>query len=327
MARGSTYLTWGLGILVLLVVIGFGLLLLFGPRFEIGVTLTETQAKDAAEYQKTLAAATAAPLNYYDKSENSTCVYHDDGAYVWGSGDSVIPAPVCMAENHYVTSTITRKCVEIGCTFQDGTPMEIGESETRVVAGCEDPVAPCQKVSLIAVYETQDGATSWVALTTANARDGITLSGSYISQVPSYEWYAVSGKGGWVFYNVATDRDARYIVRRENPETVEIQDYPYGWYWPAEPTGPANIRSVTIDRYMKFPYMDPITIVLTGYPVKIDQLVVVSEDGFENFVLDFAANFGTGGSQRLMPFYLEAKNATSGDPNRTVDDLLRNISE
>ena len=203
--------------------------------------------------------------------------------------------------------------------------MAIGQSETRVVDGCDEPVAPCQRVSLMAVYETEDGATSWVALTTANVDDGTPLGGSYISQVPSYEWYTVSGKGGWVFYNLATDRDDRYIVRVENPEVVEIKNYPYGWYWPAEPSGPANIRSVTIYRYMKFPFREPITIVLTGYPIKSDQLVVVSEEGFENFVLDFASNFGTGGSQRLKPFYLEATNAVAGDPTGGVEDFLQNM--
>jgi len=323
----ADYIAWTAGVLVLLLLIGFGLLLLFGPRFDIGVPPTEAQTAATTAYSKNLSIATAAPLDYYETTLGKTCTYYEDSNYIWPRSGTVISAPACLAENHYVTSTITRKCIDEGCTKQDGSPMAIGDTEDRVIDGCATAVAPCQRVALIAIYVTADGSASWWSMvTSAKSINGDQL-GFGQPQTPEYDWYALTSGGNRIFYNVdEIDPNQRFVTRLvvDGKDNLNVGGTVYTWVYPQGDQGPAVVKSATIDRFMKFTFANSLDASLTSYPLVTDQLVIVSEEGFRNFVLDFGSNFGTSGSKIMKTSYLSAEsdNTPSSGLDRTIDTTL-----
>lgn len=321
----ANYVTWFTGFLVLALLIGFGFLLVFGPRFDAGIPVSDQQqAVAAAAIAANLAQTASDSVSYFEITESPTCTYYEDGALIWDKPGVKVGTPPCVSETQLVTSTITRKCIDDGCTFINGTPMAIGMSETRIVYGCKNAVAPCQKVALLATYVLEDGSSIWWSMVSLPG-DSLPFGGNFVQKGPQYNWYAISTDQGWVFYNAAdttTDAfpNARYVTRTVNGaiDTITVGDAPYYWTYPyGNDSGPAIIKASTADRYMAFSYITDFTARLTSFPLETDQLVIVSEEGFRNFSLDFAANFSAGGSRVMKPTYLTADSSSAEDLDQT----------
>lgn len=321
------YVTWITGFLVLALLIGFSLLLVFGPGIDASIPVSEQQQAVAAEaVAATLTQTASDSVKSFEITESPTCTYYEDQTLTWNKPGVKIETPPCLSDTQLVMSTITRKCVDEGCTSIDGTPMAIGMSETRIVYGCKNAVAPCQKVALLATYILEDGSSIWWSMV-SEPDSGLAFGGTTVQEGPQYNWYAFSTDQGWIFYNASnfdnqTGLNRRYLARAFSgggaTDIITTSSLPYYWNYPSgNDTGPAIIEASTSGRYMKFDYVSSFNASLTSFPLATDQLVIVSEEGFRNFLVDFAANFGAGGSQIMKPTYLTADSSSAEDLDRT----------